>query len=447
MIRHGDTKSYWTGDALGSAQGRALDDGFIDGHVDLYKVEHHGIQADNTTIKIQRTILPTYAYQPAFIRDLDRGIYDRSTALSYLAQNGSKIYASYLNEDYIVFGSTVSNMWVEQGKQSANVSNNNAVEDVVYVIYVDAANTSHYQDGMTWDTAYNDIGRAIAHAEKSGAGKVGIALREGEYGLTLKDSSNNVLASLANGVNLYIYKAGTAAIENTKIKGKFSFMKCDVEFSNVTFENDATVGMNIIAIQSSIYVHNCVLDGSSATTPTFIWCNRSDVAITSNTISNYGIIASGHIQDAINIADNAIEDVTTVSWCRGGIARSYGNTMTNVANRILSSNGGYDLDCNGKTIYSGNATSGTLTLSDDLHSYNKIVVISGTVAGGTLSTDIVYSYYPSNTFNYSATYPIRTLDGKYAATISADGKSLDIVADGTSLPIRTITAFKVPNYS
>jgi len=444
MVHHGATTSYFTGDALGSAQGRALTNGFITGHVDLYKVEHHGIQGDNTTIKVQETILPDYVYQSAFIGGLKQGIYDKSTALAYLTQKGSRVYASYLNQDYIVFGSTTNNMWVEQGKQSKAVSNNNAVGNYVYTIYVDANNNSNYQDGMSWDTAFNDIGRGIAHAGKMNVGAINIVLAEGEYGLTPVTGGGDILESQANGLDIVISKSGSASVDQVKLKGKLDFRNCNVEIKNVTFENDATITACISANHCKLYVHNCVMDGTNATDPTFIWCQECDVRLNTNTISNYNLIVSGHVNDAINLYDNTISDVATLTYCRGGVVNNISNTLTNVTNISGLSDGGYDLNKSGKIIYSGAATSGTINFTNAINSYNRIVVISGAVSAGTLGTYEAYSYYPSANFAKSGTYPIRTNDGYYDMTISADGLSATLTAHGTSLGIRTIIAFKEP---
>lgn len=446
MIRHGATTSYWTGDALGSAQNRALANNFIKGHIDLYKVEHHGIQGDNTTINVQRKILPTYAVQTAFIRGLEQGIYDKSTVLAYLGQKGTRIYSCYLNKDYIVFGSTTDNMWIESGQENENVSNNNALGSAVYTMYVDANIASTYQDGRSWDTAFNDIGRAIAHAGKMGIGEVAIALKAGEYGLSPVTNSGEILPIQANGLDITIVKSGSVSVSDVVIKGTFNFRNCKVEIRNVTFKNDASLATNISATNCDLYIHDCVMDGSGATTPTFIWCQESGVRLNGNTISDYNLIVSGHVLDNISIYNNIITDVGTLAYCRGGEARAFGNTLTNVTNRINMSDGGYDIDRGAKVIYSGSIGTGDITLDESIATYNKLVVISGTVSGGTLYTDTIYSYYPANNFPVSATLHARSIDGMFGLAISDDGKTITVSRDGTNLNIRTLLAFKEPRY-
>lgn len=434
-VRHGGKIAYYTGDALGSALNRATTNGFVNSHVDLYKIEHHGIEYSNTINNVLRRILPTYAYQPSFINDHQKNNYSVSTTISYLQTKGCKIYSSHLNSEYIIFESNLNNLTIIQGCESASISNNNHVYDDLVEIFVDANTTNTIQDGR-FDTPFKDLSQAIGSCDKLDSGHILILLDEGEYCLAHETDAKN--EPRANFVDIAISKLGTADKENVIIKGRCNFANSKITIQNVTFNNKAEVDTCVVFRNCDANITNVDFIGTSATTPTAIYTSDSKINVYNCTFTDYNIGISTH-RDYVNSYSNTFTNVTTAHYIRSGTLTTDSNTYTTVTSKVTTADGGANL-YNWELLFDGSATSGTLNMLHKITDYNELVVITGAVGSGTLYTDRIMSFVPANFIN--STYNFKTLDGYYSGVISDSGSKLTITAHGTSYQVRKIIGIK-----
>lgn len=435
-IEHGSTKALYTGDALGSALNRALNNGFIDGHIDLYKVEHHGIQYDNTFPRVLETIQPEYAVQPSGQGDAQLNNYSVSTTLGYLQSRGCKVYSCHLNEEDIIFKSTVNGITVAQGMQSPSISNNNHTGGFL-ILYVDASTTNTVQNG-TSNYPFKDLSQAIGACERMNSGLINIRLKDGEYCVT--HPSNDKNDPRFNGLDIDIASAtGNAA--NAIIRGKLSMRNSNVTISNIDFRPTGEYRETTIAASyTNLTLLNCSFDGTAAPAdPTMIWSQHSRIVLDGCSVGNYNIALSAHYDELFSL-NTEFENIALSSfYLRHSVLREHGTSYTNAAAKVTMSNGSYTLGTKRVPLWEGNSTSGNLALNEAATGFNKLLIISGTVAGGTLLGDAVYSYNQQNFVNGS-NYNFRTLEDNSKISFSDSGMTATITrgASSPTLAIRGI---------
>lgn len=442
MVNHSGKKSLYTADALGQALDRALANGFTGGHIDLYKVEHHGIEYNNAAVDTLLATLPTYAYCPSFVKSAETNEYSMSTTLAFLKSKDCKVYASNLSPEYIVFQSAFGNMSVINGKEAVSISNNNYLGDVVDhnvdLIYVDASTTQSVQNGTT-TYPYKDLPQAIGACMNRKSGRVEIALRAGTYCFAHSSYApkNN---PLANNIDVYITKTSNATVDNVIIQGSCDFYNSNVYIKNVTFANDETHDYCLRFVNCNAELDNVKFNGATrlAVEPsntTGIKSTNSKLYLHGCNIVSYNYFFAGY-QDIIDIKDNVFNTVSIAVMSRGGIILGTGNTYTSVTNPYAINEGSI-ASCYLKSVYDGSATSGSISFKRSVTSFNKLTVISGDTSSGTLSTNTVFSALPNN-FQGSTTYTARTVDGYYTLAIASNGRSATITAHNTTAPIKTI---------
>ena len=438
LVKHLDKLSFYTGDCLGSSLNRAYNNGFVNKHIDLYKIQHHGIGQDLMFFDGLNALRPTYAYQPSFIKDFVRDIYSNNITTAFLKGIGTHIYSSHLNRDYIKFQSFNNTFSVLQGKETPQGANNNYVTGNMEVLYVDASTTGTYQDG-TQAYPFLDLPQAIGSAIKKNIGRVHIILDEGQY--CVSDTSETAWNTLnkAYGLYLLIDKKADALTENVVINNDFILRDCDVEIKDVTLKNNAYVQYNFEVTNCNIKLTNCVLDGSGFTddVPNGIYETDSHIVLDGCTASGYNLLITGHGGNHV-IKNCTFSDITTVDYQRGGLSLANSNTYSTVTNHYQISEGGIRLPKWIKLYGDTSVTSGTIALSEACNHFNKLLVISGAVGAGTVFGDEVYSFYP-DTIGKNSKINVKTVDGGYELLTSADGLSVTLTnTGGGTAPIRRI---------
>ena len=425
MVRHGIKKIFYTGDALGSAFARAKENGFIDGHVDLFKIEHHGIEYSNSIYQSLDIMLPDFAYQPAFIKDAERNNYNLSTTMGYLQTKGCKIYSSLFNKEYIIFESTTDSLGVKQGVQSAVSSNYNNNESILTNLWVDASTTSTYQDG-TNNYPFKDLPQAINACERMNSGRVRIYLKDGTYcNAHPTDATKNTVK--ANGLEITIQKHSSAS--SATIESSLSFYNSKVTLVDLDFEPASGVNTIIVSSGSEVECSGCTFDGTNTESGIGIWSSKSKVIVRNSEVSNIATFLSTHNDEAF-VYNSTFDTITTVIINRNGICRAYGNTYTSVNNEFNTENSGINLK-KYKLIYDGNSYQGTLQLSDDITKYNKAFILTGSAGSGTAFCSYSVAYFPDN-FVKGTTYNFSSLSDTPTMKVDA--------SDGTKVTIGNRTA-------
>ena len=415
-FQHGAVTTMYTGDALGYALQRALDNGFINQKVDLYKIEHHGIQHNNTILKVLQKMMPDYAVQPSGLGDAQRCIYSASTTLGYLQSKGCKTFSCHKNSDYIVFKSTPTTMKVVKGVQNTSISNYNS--GTVNVLYADATTTNTIQDGSS-QYPFKDLIQAIGECERKGSGHYKVILRPGEY---CAGTANDLNQVMFNCLDVEI-ASSTDNAADVIIRGQVTAQNSTVKFNKVTLatnELGTSSATTMTIVRSDLELANCVLDGDALTDPTCVWSSHSKISLDSCSFKNYRIGISAHF-DSVFAYNTAFSDISLRAFqLSASDLRDNGTTYTNVASRFSTGSGGYRNGAIREELYFGDTKTGDITLKGDVRRFNRLIIQSGYKGGGTMFSHEIYSWRREN-FSQNTVYPFKTNSESGTITFSNNG--------------------------
>ena len=78
LVEHKGVKSLYTGDCYEQALNRAVKNGFVNTKINLYKIEHHGINDHNSGREVLRLGIPDYAVQLSTLKDSMKNNYSNT---------------------------------------------------------------------------------------------------------------------------------------------------------------------------------------------------------------------------------------------------------------------------------------------------------------------------------------------------------------------------------
>lgn len=262
LVELGDKKALFASDNMGIGLMRVLNTGFVTGAVDLYKVEHHGINhsahASNEIAsynslcakKLIDTITPTYAVQMSGTANDEENDYNRNFTTVYLKECGAKLLASHISTDYIKLRCTMTDMDIVSGNEVVQQSNFFTAINV----YVDINTTDSVQDG-TEEHPYKELSQALAKTASMTAPcfEYRFILADGTYN-TSHDTAEKNMINLS-GVRIRIE---SASADKTKVIIKNGCILNDgyIYFGNVTLDNGLLVFYNSVATLSGCAVIN-----------------------------------------------------------------------------------------------------------------------------------------------------------------------------------------------
>lgn len=288
LIEHGMIKSFFGGDIEVLAQQRAREEGFITGRIDLYKVNHHGIdtEADEGFLKI---VDPIYAVQEGGIAGFMQNDYGQCRETTVLYHNGTKIYPNVLQNNYIKFESTTNELKCVSGTPN-HLGGRHYNRD----IYVDASvAVGAFQDG-TQEHPFADIMQAIPTIDNEGTENVAIYLADGEYGSPYGTSSsprNGVIIRTGKNTLVRIYgntndpsavKLSQVVVSNANIRLQGLTIDLDRAIGNYGLDvSNANLSMQDVSVLSGT--------GVSTNKTAIHIAQKSDVTMTSVSVNNCAV--------------------------------------------------------------------------------------------------------------------------------------------------------------
>lgn len=435
LVEHNNVKSLFVGDCTSYPLDRAVDNKFINSKLNLYKIEHHGINSNSQTKKLLDITIPDYAVQMSTVKDAKLNNYSISNTINALKCFNSKIFSCHKNFDnYIEFKSVFNVMENVKGIQTHGVSNRRSN----YKIYVDSSTTNNIQDGTTTNP-YIDLPLAVGEAKNKNFGDVEIHLTDGDYGIRhssyLKNRSEfsdckiKIIGNTEHPENVILHNGFLCYNSNLYIEGCTIY--CDdyhgIEGHNsiITLDNCIfTTSDNMVNIDNNcIYIDdNCFLNVSNS--------------ILSNCVN--GISAHN---DYINSKNNTFDNLTRAyRLANMSTLININDTVTNVSTYI-----GNDSNCSILTppkykilASSQNVVNGDITLNDLITKYNRIIVLSGYKSQGTLFNSEIFAY-TNERFTKGSTYNGLTKGGTVAITVnSTDASIINVVCSDTTNNVRAI---------
>ena len=287
LILHKNIKYLYAGDSGPSTYQRLIDTNFITGRIDLFKLGHHGHNT-STNIKFMNLIQPTYTVQTCGISDFISNNYSITNDIPVLKNNGSKIYPTNMQPDYLTFMDDGEHINCLKGYEYA-LSNNLEV----ITLYVDKnANTSSIQDG-TQSHPFTEIMQAIGVIKTYPQYNYNIRIATGEYGLAHPTDNKKRRVYITTGKSSFVRLIGTGETNESVTLSDVIINNSSVILENLTVDVDKLSTNDAISINNSNVVFNNVNIKSMTGT------SKNVNALSSNYNSN------------IKINSLFIDDVTT----------------------------------------------------------------------------------------------------------------------------------------
>lgn len=352
--------------------------------IDLYKIEHHGINYTASILPFFNRITPTYAVQTAELADFSSGSIGQGATPIYLKNKNCKLYSVYSNEQDIKFKIGEDEVVCISGVENYSASNRTPDID----IYVDPTTTSSTRDGSI-SNPYKYLQEAYARIPMNEHTNFIIHLADGIY----EDSAqSSVLGKVGGATRIKVI--GNSA-DNTAVTIKHSCFvknKAFVTFEHITFEDQIAYVEN-----ATVYVKNCAATKQSQE-GNFIYSEGdSTVKLESSTFDTVAICVSAH-SDRVIAYDCTFSNMTTAIQCSNtGTVQEKNNTFTNVTNSVVLYDGSIDLSNTiplSETLWSGevNDLNTDLDLAKPLTRYNMLIVTLG-YGGGSPNLAIAFLTY------------------------------------------------------
>ena len=248
LVEHGNTKALYTGDSRTKVYEKMLANDVFTDEVDLFKIEHHGINSD-TSIEYLDRIKPKYAVQTSGVTDYETNTFNQGVTISYLKELDTKIFSCHDNTEDIIFISnrfTIKNM---QGKMNDGTSNVRLTKN----IFVNASTTNVIQNG-TEQYPYKDLAQAINSLKRSRFLVYNIKLANGTYNLT---GALDARICQINGMNVYI--SGNSEDKSLVVlKAGFNIRNSNVSIKDLTISVPSAYTSHVFRNYfSKIKLFNC----------------------------------------------------------------------------------------------------------------------------------------------------------------------------------------------
>lgn len=433
LIEHNNAKSLFTGDCLTKASNRLVDEGLIKSSVNLYKLSHHGINDGliTTYFKYINVINPEYAIQLSSLNDAERGKYSTSSQLYYLEKNKTRIYSSHLNTENIIFESSNDNLYNINGLTSDNVANIATETN----LYVNVSTTNRIQNG-TEDYPFKELAQAFGQCQNTKARYI-FHLSNGSYNL-----SNHINMSI-NGCDVEIIgntNDNTQVVIYTTINVNETNLK--IKYCTISNENGSIALFN----NNTLILDHCIVTNLTEKAENGIWTEelKHNTIIAQNcTFSSLDTAISAKYCDVCVYSStfNNVTNALNLSHCR---LIQTGNTFTSVTTKLMN-NETTSLLPNQRVLLADSidVKTGNITLSENITSFNKLVVISGYLGAGTMMGSDCYSY-GEETFGRNHVYNAKSMNDDIIISVTNDAKIITITrSSGTpDLGIRKIYGYK-----
>lgn len=369
---------------------RMLKDFNISQKVDLYKIGHHSIN-QYSNYDFIRNVCPTFAVAIASPTDFSTSKLAINMGIEIMRNNGSQIYATFNQDDYLQFNSNGSCIKVVNGIPLA-YSHSEIARD----IYVDiTADKDKYQDGSS-TAPYRELLQAIGTINYDTDLIVNIHLADGIYCKSISGDGEQKVKTLVSGTKRTIVNILGNSSDRTAVSIQCcNFVNANVNLKDLTIDATNNRFDPVYCENSWITLNNVYIGTESRTPYSLVNLNNSRLYALNCSLYN--------AQRGIVLTNNSYATIRTTTF----------DTMTNTC--IDSTNSDYSTQ--GLTIT--NATNTFLGYRRKVNS--PIQIFTG--SGETETTSI-----PINSFDWVEVY-YRTDDYIYGNTgkiYSAASRSVEI---------------------
>lgn len=431
LVEHGEKRVLFTGDCYDEPVNRLIDNGSIKNSVDLYKVNHHGIDSSTVNTNKFAFLAPQYAFLPANTGYVINNDLARSKYLHLLGKLGTRTYAQYLSDVDTIFISTTKALHSLSGvaiKITSSIPNDQT-------IYVDC-NTEVLDPDGTSTKPYKDLGQAFA-AVLGGSGIYRFNLADGNYNTSHGGNSWADIPTISNAtIRIFGHSGNRGAV---RIKDGFQAFNCNVYLNNLTV--DVTTFRN-----EAITLNDCNLsadycdfigDDSSSNKKAAIYAERTNITLRSCNFTWLNRAINTQITD-IKMIEGTFTDCEYVVY-NNGLGKVYTNKLNFVRCTNRFQGQGYATEFNCMKALSNDVTSEVeTTLNDDITQYNQLIVESGSFGNDTFVTDTIYSFR-TNKFALGTTYYARSKSGLISIEVDAsDGTKITVTTPDANESVRAI---------
>ena len=402
--------------------------------INLYTVEHHGINYTASVLPFIQRITPDYAVQSAELGDFATGAIGQGATTIFLKDKNCKLYSTYNNSEDIIFGMSKNKLDCKQGIE--NYSASNRTPDIP--IYVDASVSSSNRDGSQ-NQPYKYLQEALSRIPMNEHTNYIIYLANGVY----EDSNqSSVLGKIGGATRIRI--VGNSA-DNTAVTINNSCIiknKAWVSYEYVTFKDQIAYIEN-----ADLTVDHCAVSPDSTIQNAIYGGGNCVIKLVSSTFDSCNIGVSAH-SDKVIAYNNTFSNMTTaIQASNTGIVQEKNNTYTTVTNNVVLYDGSVDIS---RTVpvfdvlWSGevNNLDTDLDLAHPLTKYNMLLVTLGYGGSSPNQATVWISYHDLANF-----YKNSTLMGTYHYTSGGNPQNglvkLVIGADVTKIQVNRQDTIKV----
>lgn len=414
LCEHLGNRVLYTGDCNKEPLEKLIYNGSITSNIDLYKIEHHGLEfgINYTPTWLLKNIKPKYAWLPANMVFKDKC--SRSITISYLESFSTDISAQFNNSQNTEYISNFNSLNQVKGKVLPSISN--AIAEVIY--HVNPSTTNAIRNG-TSNYPFKEVKEAFGAVNSNE--KATINLADGEY----SDNTGGFGGNSSYLVNRTVIVNGNSSDKTAVvINGGIKIANSNLTLNNLTVAIE-TNNVAIIASDSKVKLENCVVKGlSGSTIGTGIDATDCEIYINASEVKdlNAGI---DNRQGYAKISGTAFSDVNVVNFNRNGVEFiGNTNTFTNVTTRytLTSTNVGFFMNPN--TIFTGSADGEQdITLQDSITEYSNLTIQIGGYSTGAWTEYHVTSQ--NSLFAVNDKFTVPTLNGNGLITVK-DATTLTI---------------------
>ena len=432
-LTYGSKKALFTGDIEVKPFERFERLKMFNYKIDLYKIEHHGINYTAKILPFFDRISPSYAVQTAELADFSSGAIAQGATTIYLKDKNCKLYSVYDNESDIKFRMCNYNVLCTSGVENYSASNRTPDID----IYVDPSVTSSIRDGSQ-SNPYKYLPEAYARIPMNEHTNFNIHLADGVY----EDSGQSSVLGKVGGATRIKVIGNTS--DNTAVTIKHSCIvknKAFVTFDSITFEDQIAYVEN-----ATLYIKNCVASKQTQE-GNFVYCEGdSTVKLESSSFDNTSIGVSAH-SDRVIAYNCTFSNMTTAIQCSNtGTVHEKSNTFTDVTNKVVLYDGSIDVSHIpvAELLWSGevNDLNTDLNLAHPLSRYNILLVTLG-YNGNNPNSATVYITYQDIAKFYKNSYLMGSYNYSSAGNATAGMVRLAIGNDLSKIQVTKQDGIKV----
>ena len=207
----------------------------INQKVDLFKIGHHGIN-QITDYNFIKNVCPEFAVNIASPTDFSRNMLAIAEEVQIMRNNGTQIYPTFIQNDYLKFNANGSKVKVINGIPLAT-SHSEITRDIYVDIDID---NDRYQDGSQ-EYPYNELLQAIGTIDYNNDLIVNIHLADGTYCHSLSSEPNDgeqKSKTLVSGTKRTIVNILGNSSDRTAVKIQCcNFVNANVNLKDLTIDS------------------------------------------------------------------------------------------------------------------------------------------------------------------------------------------------------------------